>query len=264
MVTADFGVEDWGHCLEYVVDGTPVELVRPCDTERPTWVAYENTRCLGTLHALIDTRGTWHVQTANEEHVRLDDAVRALRRPPTWSQDRDRARQWARDCLNDPRLLIIDIQTTGLHNAWAVQIGLTDRHGTALVDELVHPRAEVEPAAVALHGISAGRTTTSPTFSMLLPELTGFMAGRRCLSYNAAFDRGVLERELRRHYKNDRLQAEAWLQKCTWEDAMRPYAAWKGLWSARYRSYRYQPLGGVYKAVANCRRLLSTMQHISH
>ncbi|MGG2463810.1 exonuclease domain-containing protein [Streptomyces sp. RGM 3693] len=264
MATVEFDVWDWGHCLDRVVDGTPVQLVRPSDTERPTWVAYENTGYLGTVHAQGDTCGTWHVQTVHEDHVRLEDAVRALRRPPTWPQDRHRARHWARACLNDPRLLIIDIQTTGVHNAWALQIGLTDRHGTALVDELVHPHAEVEAAAVALHGISAARTTTSPAFSMLLPELTGFMAGRRCLSYNAAFDRGVLERELWRHYKKDHRQVQAWLQKCTWEDAMRPYAAWKGLWSTRHRTYRYQPLGGVYEAVANCRRLLSTMQHISH
>ncbi|MFF3918383.1 hypothetical protein ACFYZB_33780 [Streptomyces sp. NPDC001852] len=43
---------------------------------------------------------------------------------------------------------------------------------------------------------------------------------------------------------------------------MAPYAAWKGLWSARHCSYRYQPLDGIYDAVTNCRRLLTTMHRM--
>ncbi|GLW02522.1 hypothetical protein Slala05_61520 [Streptomyces lavendulae subsp. lavendulae] len=71
----------WNHWLEHLVDGVPVQLVRPIDTDRPSWAAYENARYLGTLHAQIDLDGRWHVQRLNERHLSLDDAIRALRRP---------------------------------------------------------------------------------------------------------------------------------------------------------------------------------------
>ncbi|MEV0529944.1 hypothetical protein AB0I66_41710 [Streptomyces sp. NPDC050439] len=44
---------------------------------------------------------------------------------------------------------------------------------------------------------------------------------------------------------------------------MAPYAAWRGLWSAHRRSYRYQPLGSTYNAVANCHLLLDAMQQMT-
>ncbi|MFF7452554.1 MULTISPECIES: exonuclease domain-containing protein [unclassified Streptomyces] len=196
------------------------------DTDRPSWAAYDDTRYLGTLHAQVDLDGVWYVQSTRERHLRLDDAVRALRRPPTWPEERERVRRWARTCLDDLRLLVLDVQTTGLGDAWAVQIGLTDRYGTALIDEVINPLNDIEPAAARLHGITHSRVSASHTFSTLLPDLTRLITSRRCVAYNAPFDRGVLERELRRHY-NDPLRARAWLQACSFEDAMHPYATWK-------------------------------------
>lgn len=51
---------EWDHWLEYLVDGTSVRLVRPSDTDRPTWAAYEETRYLGTVHGRFDLDGRWH------------------------------------------------------------------------------------------------------------------------------------------------------------------------------------------------------------
>lgn len=243
------------------VDERPVRLVRPIDTDRPSWAAYDDGRYLGTLHAQTDLEATWYVQSTRERHLRLDDAVRALRRPQTWLEERERVRRWARTCLNDPQLLVLDVQTTGLGDAWAVQIGLTDRHGTTLVDEVIDPLHDIDPAASALHGITGNQTSSAPTFSALVPELTHLMTGRRCLTYNAAFDRGVLERELSRHFHNT-ARTQTWLARCTWTDALQPYATWTGLWSAHRRSYRYQPLGSAYEAIANCQLLLATLEQI--
>ncbi|GGZ21841.1 hypothetical protein GCM10010300_76940 [Streptomyces olivaceoviridis] len=244
------------------IDAAPVHFVRPSDTNRPSWVAYEDAHYLGTLHARVDTDGTWCIQATQEQHERLDDAVRALRRPPTWSDDREQVRQWARSALGDPQLLILDLQTSGLADPWAVQIGLTDRHGTALIDETINPLAEIDPTASVLHGMTADTLATAPPFSALLPDLGRVLHGRRCLMYNAAFDQGVLRRELQRHYR-DPEKATAWLDRATWEDAMRPYATWIGLWAAHRHGYRYQPLGSTYNAIANCRRLLATLARMS-
>lgn len=245
----------------HTVDERPVRLVRPIDTDRPSWAAYENDRYLGTLHAQADLDTTWHVQSTRERHHCLDDAVRALRRPQTWLEERERVRRWARTCLNDPQLLVLDVQTTGLGDAWAVQIGLTDRGGTTLVDEVINPLNDIDPAASELHGITGDRIFSAPRFSALVPDLTCLMAGRRCLTYNAAFDRGVLERELCRHFHST-AQAQTWLARCIWTDALQPYATWKGLWAAHRHSYRYQPLGSTFEAIANCHLLLNTLEQI--
>ncbi|BAC68173.1 hypothetical protein SAVERM_463 [Streptomyces avermitilis MA-4680 = NBRC 14893] len=44
---------------------------------------------------------------------------------------------------------------------------------------------------------------------------------------------------------------------------MAPYAAWRGLWSARHQAYCYQPLGSAYDAIANCRRPLNAMRQMA-
>ncbi|MEV6576328.1 hypothetical protein [Streptomyces sp. NPDC051577] len=74
-----------------------------------------------------------------------------------------------------------------------------------------------------------------------------------------AFDRYVLERELTRHHGST-AAAQEWLGQCRWEDAMVPYAVWKGLWSVKRGVYRNQRLGGPHHAVADARLLLTTIQ----
>ncbi|MFI9772470.1 3'-5' exonuclease [Streptomyces sp. NPDC052415] len=250
------------HLFTRTIDTRAVQFVRPGDTDRPTWAAYEDTRYLGTVHAQLDAGQHWHVQSLRENHRHLDDAVRALRRPASWRADHERVRWWARSILTDPHLVVLDVQTTSLTDPWAVQIGLTDRHGNVLFDQRLNPLAGITPAAAALHGVTHQLAATAPPFAAVVPSLTPLLHGRRCLTYNAAFDRGVLERELHRYFRSAP-QARAWLRRSAWVDAMRPYAAWRGLWSARRNSYRYQRLGSSYEAVTNCRLLLSTLEQIS-
>lgn len=171
-----------------------------------------------------------------------------------------RVTRWARTLLSDPRLLIVDVQTTGLDRAWAVQIGAVDRHGTILFNEIINPLAAITPGAAALHGITEVQVAAAPTFGTLLPELSRLLSGRRCLAYNAAFDRRIITREMHRCAGD---AAKAWGDSWTWEDAMRPYATWTGLWSAHRRAYRFQPLGSLYDAVANCQRLLSMVHQLA-
>ncbi|KAF5990247.1 hypothetical protein [Streptomyces sp. WAC00263] len=68
-------------------------------------------------------------------------------------------------------------------------------------------------------------------------------------AYKMDFDRGVFECELVRHH-GDTLAAGQWLDHCRWEDAMVPYAVWRGPWSVKRGAYRNQPLGGPHDADA--------------
>ncbi|MEU5205333.1 3'-5' exonuclease [Streptomyces sp. S-9] len=255
--------DQWGDAFGRIIDGWPVRLVRPSDTERPTWAVYQKERYLGTVHARPDGDGLWHVQSAAEQCRSLDDAVRVLRRPSSWLRQREQVARWARTVLADPGLLVIDVQTAGLGvHAWAVQIAALDGRGRTLVNELLDPGEPITAAASELHGITHSRVSSAPRFADLLPELTGAVAGRRCIAYNARFDCGVLARELLRHHA-DVSSVQAWLRLSRWEDAMAPAAVAAGLWAVDRSQYRRQRLGGCYDAADKCRALLRRLHHLA-
>ncbi len=94
------------------VDEHPVQFVRPADTDRPIWAAYEDGVYLGTVNAEPDGgRPRWRVQTTHEAHHDLDDAVRALRRSASWPREREQAGHWA-GLLADDSLLTVDVETS--------------------------------------------------------------------------------------------------------------------------------------------------------
>ncbi|MFE2471199.1 3'-5' exonuclease [Streptomyces mirabilis] len=242
------------------VDEQPVQFVKPAHTDRPVWAAYQDGTYLGTVSAERDGSSTsWRVQATHEAHRTLDDAVRAMRRPAAWPQERDQAARWAAGLLSGDSLLIVDVETTGLDSPYAVQIAAVDRTGNVVFNEYLRPNAVIEPAAVAVHGITLQRVAQAPTFGDLLPRLTRTLHGRAVVAYKAEFDRGVFDRELRRHLADPRA-AQEWLGRIRWHDAIMPYAVWHGLWSAKRGTYRNQPLGGPHDAVADCRLLLTKLQ----
>ncbi|MCP9946025.1 3'-5' exonuclease [Streptomyces somaliensis] len=252
----------WDDLFVRDVDEQPVQFVRPADTDRPTWSLYEAAVYRGTVTAESDGgRPLWRVQGSREAHRDLDDAIRALRRPSSWTREREQVTAWAHRLLADDSLLAVDVETTGLENAYAVQIAAVDRCGTVVFNEYVQPNAPLEPAAVAVHGITPDRLAQAPVFGELLPRLTELLHGRIAVAYKMDFDRGVIERELHRHHR-DATTVERWLARVRWEDAMVPYAVWRGLWSVKRGTYRNQPLGGPHDAVADARVLIAKLEQM--
>ncbi|MZE53678.1 3'-5' exonuclease [Streptomyces sp. SID5770] len=259
-------VEDAG-LLEDVftreVDGYPAQFVRPGDSDRPAWAVYHHQEYAGIVHWDYDRgRPAWRVQGREEPFSHLADAVRFLRRPVSWPFEQERVAQWARRVLADPSTLVLDCETTGLQNPYALQIAILDTTGTPVFQEYLQPHAVIEPTALHIHGISPQKVAYAPTFTDLLPRLTRLLHGRTLIAYNMPFDRCVFERELTRHYKNPDDPAH-WLAQCRWEDAMTPYAISNGLWSAKHSAYRNQPLGGTHNATDDCRTLLTRLQQMT-
>lgn len=259
-------VEDpavWEDLFTRDIDERAVQFVRPADTDRPTWAVYEGETYLGTVNAEPDSTGPlWRVQTTREAHRELDDAIRALRRPASWPREREQVGRWARRLLDDDSLIAVDVETTGLENPFAVQIAAVAPDGTVAFNEYVDPLADIEPAAIAVHGITPQRLASASTFERLLPALADVLHGRTIVSYNMPFDYGVFERELVRHH-GSAAAAGQWLARSRWEDAMAPYAVWKGLWSVKRGTYRNQRLGGPHDAVADCRLLLEKLGQVA-
>jgi DNA polymerase-3 subunit epsilon len=254
----------WDDLFVREVDERSVQFVRPADTDRSMWAAYEQQVYLGTVSVQLDGGPPlWRILATGESYQQLDDAVRALRRPSSWPHEREQAARWAKRLLADDSLIAVDVETTGLENAFAVQIAAVARDGEVLFNEYVQPKAVIEEGAIAVHKITPKQVATAATFGELLPQLTCILRGRRLVAYNAGFDRSVFERELTRHYGST-AKASQWLGPLWWEDAMAPYAVWRGLWSAKRGSYRNQPLGGPHDAVADCKLLLERLREMAN
>ncbi|MEV7004571.1 3'-5' exonuclease [Streptomyces sp. NPDC093982] len=246
------------------VDEHEVQLVRPAGTDRPIWAAYEGGQYQGTVTSerLDGQTPLWRVLATQEEHACFDDAIRSMRRPSSWARERNQATHWARHLLADGSLLVVDVKTTGLENGYAVQIAAVDRRGNLVFNEYVQPNAVIDPAALVMHGIPPEPIAQSAAFGELLPTLTEVLHGRTLVSYNAGFDHGVLERELVRHH-GDLAAAKKWIEQLDWQDAMMPYAVWRGLWSAKRGMYHLVPLGGLHDAAADCRLLLAKLEQMA-
>ncbi|MEU9397909.1 3'-5' exonuclease [Streptomyces sp. NPDC048324] len=260
-------VEDpalWADLFTCDVDEQPVQFVKPADTDRPTWAAYDGGTYLGTVSAEVDGgRPLWRVQTTHEAHRDLDDAVRALRRPASWPREREQVAAWAKRLLADETLAAVDVESTGLDGSVAVQIAVVEPDGTVVFNELVNPEGTmIEPGAIRLHKITPERVKDAPTIGELLPRLARALHGRTVAAYNKDFDYGVLTRTLTRSLGSVEA-ATAWLDQCRWHDVMEPYAVFKGLWSAKRGAYRFQPLGGPHDAVADARLVFERLRQVA-
>lgn len=119
---------------------------------------------------------------------------------------------------------------------------LTDTHPT-----LVNPLDAIAPEAQAVHGLTLEQLADAPTFAALEPQLRTLLANKTVITYNVAFDRGILINDLLRLYRphvqywDDAMrQAMTWADAIDWQCAMHQYARFVG--EPHTHGYRYQRL----------------------
>ena len=243
------------------------------------------------LAALAAGRASWRKQRAcphcNDIHKGWceQEFMQMLR------ADHDAATQWARRILDDPTCVVLDTETTGLHDgARIAQIAVLGIDGEVLLDSLVNPGVAIPAEATGIHGITDDMVKDAPTFSDLLVSLTEALHGRKIVVYNRDFDKRRLALELHRHYaahwvnlekpqhgrRRIHPQARAWLAAQSWEDcAMIAYAEWCGDWTWDYEArdneplyrqgdYRWQPLPSAgHRAADDCRAVIDVLKEMA-
>jgi len=167
-----------------------------------------------------------------------------------------------RDALEGRRYVVLDTETTGLHEPELVTVAVVSAAGEVLIDERVRPGKRIEADASRITGITDAMLVDCQEFPVIYPRLLGALTGSRVVIYNAAYDLKVLANTCRR-YGLLSPTVDAWC-------AMEWYAALHGEWDPRRQAYRWQRLSvaaerfGVpeleaHSALGDCRTTLGVL-----
>jgi DNA polymerase-3 subunit epsilon len=135
------------------------------------------------------------------------------------------AQTWARRLVQREDWLAVDVETTGLdESAEIVEIGAVGPRGEAILDLLVRPSLEPDHSSTRIHGLDAKVLNHAPCFEDIYSVVNRVLTSRYVISYNAEFDRRVLD-------------SVCWRMgldpiDCDWECAMARYEQWRGFRSS--------------------------------
>lgn len=172
-------------------------------------------------------------------------------------QDRVAAVRWAREELSKDDWVILDTETTGLHNAEIVEIAIVSHTGEPLLNTLIKPSIPIPADVVAIHGISDEMVADAPTFPEIYPQIVQTLEGKRAFIYNAAFDIKIL------NYCRNLHKLKSLNLSKRYECIMEWHAQWAGDWSDYHESYRWHPLDGGHRALGDCLAALERIKKMA-
>jgi hypothetical protein len=112
----------------------------------------------------------------------------------SWFGSRLDAVVWAREVIAS-NAVIIDTETTGLPSLMdeveVIELAGLNTRGEVLFESLFRPRGKIPNSA--MHGITDRMVRKSPTFVEKWPEIAELFRDREVISYNARFDRQVMQ-----------------------------------------------------------------------
>jgi DNA polymerase-3 subunit epsilon len=134
--------------------------------------------------------------------------------------------------------LILDTETTGLHEGEIVQIAIIDHHKRILLDTLVKPSCKIPDDAYRIHGISDEMVANAPTWAEISTLVYDIIRDKNLIVYSAAYDRRMMHQSA----KAAQLPKIDWRNHARWFCAMTVFAELYGEWNDYHRSYRWQRL----------------------
>lgn len=133
--------------------------------------------------------------------------------------------------------IILDTETTALHNPDVVSFGAVNLDGSTIVDTLIKATNKITPGAAAIHGLTDEQLKDAPSIVDVWAEhiapLTG--NGRPILIYNSRFDLQALSNAFR-------LKRAVFINPQSTGCIMEAFAQFRGI-RGRYGSYRWHKLG---------------------
>ncbi len=142
------------------------------------------------------------------------------------------------DMASKSDFLVLDTETTGLHQGEIVQVAIIDSAGTVLLDRLVRPFFPIPADATRTHGIQDSMVVDEDTWPDIVPLIQEIISGRDLVVYNAVYDRKMF------HQSGEAAGMDhiEWTGIARWWCAMEAYAEFYGDWNSYRRSYTWQSL----------------------
>ena len=168
----------------------------------------------------------------------MKDAIRGFMISHPNPAHRRQARQWAQDLMNSG-FYVLDTETTGLGKQdEIVQIGIVDKKGNPVMDELVKPTISIPFGASKVHNIYDRDVENAPNFKDIYAELSKLLAGQVVIAYNMTFDWRMLQQSGDKYgLPNIRIRKQD--RHCV----MIQYAQYKGQRRKGWRNYKWHRLG---------------------
>ncbi|WP_414656726.1 exonuclease domain-containing protein [Deinococcus sp. VB343] len=192
-----------------------------------------------------------HLAELNQPNEKAAAALAELENVPHPAQAvLDQFLNWA----TDPRLAVLDTETTGLHAGdQVIEIAMVDAYGRTLINQRVRPTFPVPAEATAIHGITDEDLKDCPTFDQIWPRLKELLWNHNVVIYNASYDlarmRDTLNATMPDWKQGESGPSEmllAWRALCKrTECVMEAYAPIYGDWSSWHGSYRWARLSAA-------------------
>jgi len=139
--------------------------------------------------------------------------------------------------------IVLDTETTGLHDGEICEIAIMSSHGEILLDTLVKPVNPIPQEATAIHGITNEMVSDAPTWSYIHSRVVSILTRRNVVVYNAFYDRKMM------HLTSEKsgLAKMAWTQIADWWCAMEAFSQVYGKWDDYHGNFAWQSLSNAAK-----------------
>lgn len=134
--------------------------------------------------------------------------------------------------------VVLDTETTGLHDGEICQIAIIDHEGKTLLDQLVKPTSPISADATRIHGITNDQVKDSPGWADVALRVKQILAGKDVVVYNAVYDRKMMHKSA----EHAGIEKIDWKALSPWYCAMEAYAEHHGEWNDYHQSFRWQKL----------------------
>jgi DNA polymerase III epsilon subunit-like protein len=152
---------------------------------------------------------------------------------------REEVSRWAQDLMNRGNFYVLDTETTGVGKGdEIVQIGIVDKQGNIVMNQLIKPVISIPNGASAVHGIYDSDVEDAPTFKEIYVDLSKMLAGQIMIAYNMDFDWRMLQQSSAKYRLPD-------IRTGKRDCAMKQYAKFNGKWNSKRRSYVWHKLGNA-------------------
>ena len=104
-------------------------------------------------------------------------------------RDRQAVILWAQTLMKRNNFYVLDTETTGFGKTdEVIQVGIVDKKGNTIMNQLVKPGMSIPPGSSTVHGIYDTDVEDAPSFREIYVELSKMLAGEVLIAYNMDFD----------------------------------------------------------------------------